>query len=147
MRRGKVSKAEVRYRDNGIRMRVGTLDKKQHDVIYVDMSTYLKPIENKMSYIDDIKYLRVSMGKRMSDIIKKDGRFSKDFIFNFDISDSRIKYGKKTFLTMMTVMRFRQHDDNKIMNILPQLKDTIVKEMRNSIDDELSDMFEYEDIR
>ena len=99
MRRGKVSKAEVRYRDNGIRMRVGTLDKKQHDVIYVDMSTYLKPIENKMSYIDDIKYLRVSMGKRMSDIIKKDGRFSKDFIFNFDISDSRIKYGKKTFLT------------------------------------------------
>ena len=46
----RLSKSEIKYKDNGIRMKIGTLDKKRHDVVYVDMATYLTPKENKISY-------------------------------------------------------------------------------------------------
>ena len=147
MAQERFSKSEIRYVDNGIRMKIGTLDKKKHDVIYVNMATYLTPKENKMSYVEDIADIRTSLGKRISDVIKKDGRFRRDFIFNFDISDTRVKYGKPTFLTMMAVMRFRDMDDDKFLNIAPGLKDTVVKDIRNTIDAKITETFEYHDVR
>ena len=51
----RLSKSEMKYKDNGIRMKIGTLDKKRHDVVYIDMATYLTPKENKISYISSIE--------------------------------------------------------------------------------------------
>ena len=81
----RLSKSEIKYKDNGIRMKIGTLDKKRHDVVYIDMATYLTPKENKISYLDDVSNLRISLRKHISNIIKTDGRFCRDFIFNFEI--------------------------------------------------------------
>ena len=57
----RLSKSEIKYKDNGIRMKIGTLDKKRHDVVYIDMATYLTPKENKISYLDDVSNLRISL--------------------------------------------------------------------------------------
>ena len=141
----RLSKSEMKYKDNGIRMKIGTLDKKRHDVVYIDMATYLTPKENKTSYLDDESNLRISLRKHISNIIKTDGRFCRDFIFNFDISETRIKYGKPTFLTMMTVMRFRKSDNDKFSNIAPALKNTVAKEIVDIVGKEIAETFECQE--
>ena len=70
---------------HNFKLKVGTMDKKKADVIYVEGGTYIKPLEEKKSYSDDIHLIK----KSYRDIIRKltydNEIFTSDYICTIDI--------------------------------------------------------------
>ena len=42
--------SEIKFHDNKFKIKIGTIDKKNPDTIYIELGTYITPIDIKDSY-------------------------------------------------------------------------------------------------
>lgn len=91
--------SEISLSSPELKIKWGTIDKKNPTSIYLEIGTYISPTENYDDYTTNIK----NIDKSSRDIIKRkvngDNKFRKDFIFVTDVADSRISYNKRSFIS------------------------------------------------
>lgn len=92
--------------DNGtFKVKIGTTNKENPQVIYVDGRVFLSPLEVMDNYTDEIEDIRKNFKRTIGERLRTNSIFDNRFILNFDISSSRMIKDKRSFLTFQFFLR------------------------------------------
>ena len=92
--------SEIKIQDPEFKIKIGTTDKKNPNILYIQIGTYIKPNNKKISYNEDITYIDKISKNYFKEKFKNSDIYSKNFIFVTDVADERINVKKKSFLEM-----------------------------------------------
>lgn len=124
--------SEIVVDNDNFKIKVGTTDKKNPKTVYIDCGFFIEPKVEKEDYSEDIKYIEAEtkkLARRVSNATNPDpeniGRlFSKDFIFVFEIAESRVSYGKKSYVSFQ--IHLKQKGDINF-NLISSYTETLSK--------------------
>ena len=85
-------------RKNGFKVKYGSLDKKNPDILYVRSRTTITPSIKKSDYSKEILSVKNKFVHDANDIILLSDYFEDRFICNIEISEKSLAYGKKSHL-------------------------------------------------
>lgn len=88
-----------------VNLKIGTIDKKNPEVIYFEGSFYIKPIINKETYKSDIDRIKNTLNDLLKEWLKENKNFKKNFMFLLDVADEWIKYNKKSYLSFQLYLK------------------------------------------
>ena len=132
-------KSESKFQDNDFKIKIGTIDKKNPEVIYIELGSYITPKEEMESYKPCISKLEREAKSLIGDIIQKSDMCKNDFIFVSDIADERITMNKKSYFELQlfikplenikNVCKFteltKKFNENCVSEIVPCVKQCI----------------------
>lgn len=81
------------------KIKLGTINKDNPEIIYINGGTFIQPKELKDDYFCDIKTLCKKFRHYIKLELLNNKNFTNDFISNFDIKLSGLKPNKKTYLS------------------------------------------------
>ena len=81
------------------RVKIGTVDRKNPETIYVECGTYIKPKEHKNSYIDDVHEIKKIIRDNIKNMLHDSELFTTDYICTIDIPIERITPNRKTYIS------------------------------------------------
>ena len=122
----------IKLNNKEIKLKIGTIDKKNPEVIYVEGCFYVKPIIKKEVYKNDINNIKSTFNDLIKEYLKKNCDFKNDYMFFVDIADKWIEFEKKSFLSFQI---FLKPSDNIIKkeknfnNVIEYLNNTHVYDM------------------
>ena len=92
--------------DNDIfKVKIGTTNKENPQVIYVDGRVFLSPSEVMDNYSDEIEDIRKNFKRTIGERLRTNEIFADRFILNFDISSSRMIKDKRSFLSFQFFLK------------------------------------------
>ena len=92
--------------DNDIfKVKIGTTNKENPQVIYVDGRVFLSPSEVMDNYSDEIEDIRKNFKRTIGERLRTNEIFEDRFILNFDISSSRMIKDKRSFLSFQFFLK------------------------------------------
>lgn len=95
----------IKVNNDDIKLKVGTIDKKCPDVIYLEGGFYIKPIQAKEDYKSDIKKIKQTFDDLVKNLITKDENFKNEYMIFVDVADEWIKTDKKSFLSFQLFVK------------------------------------------
>lgn len=127
--------SEKKINCDNFKLKIGTINKKNPKVIYIDGSTFIIPLFESNNYDNDIFQLKKIFLSEIKKYFVKTNLFSNKFIFNLDIKSNGLKKDKKSFLA------FQCHllQENKINTLSTVKKNTeitlnnFIKSIENDI--------------
>ena len=96
--------SEIKIERPTIKVNWGTIDKKNPSSIYLEIGTYITPTEYVSDYTSSIKTMDKEVKSVVREKINETPSINNDFIFVSDIADTRITYGKKSYLSYQVHM-------------------------------------------
>ena len=92
--------------DNDIfKVKIGTTNKENPQVIYVDGRVFLSPSEVMDNYSDEIEDISKKFKRTIGERLRTNEIFADRFILNFDISSSRMIKDKRSFLSFQFFLK------------------------------------------
>ena len=95
------------YISDGMKIRVGTLDKKSPSTIYVTMSMYITPTVVEKSYVKRAKDMTDNFKRHAGETVREGVTFHGDHIFIDEIPAGSMEYGKRTYIELQAYFRTR----------------------------------------
>ena len=95
------------YNHNGIKVKIGTMDKKNPATLFLAFSTYIVPIVEEKSYRVNVKSMTDSFKRRVDETIHDGVVFHGDYIFIDEIPTDSMKLGKKTYVEIQVYLKVR----------------------------------------
>ena len=82
-------KSESKFQDNDFKIKIGTMDKKNPEVVYIELGSYISPKEEKETYKPYISRIEKKTKSLIEDVIQESGMCKNGFIFVSDIFDKK----------------------------------------------------------
>lgn len=95
------------YGHNGIKVKVGTMDKKNPSTVFVVFSLYIVPVVEEKSYRAKVKSMIDSFKRHVDETVRDGVVFHGDYIFIDEIPTDSMKLGKKTYVEMQVYFKVR----------------------------------------
>lgn len=139
-------KSESKFPDDSFKIKIGTMDKKNPEVIYFEFGSYISPKEERDSYKPCISNIERATKSMIGRVIQNSGMCKSDFIFVSDIADGRIAMNKKSYFEMQVFVK--PTDDIKssikFVDLTKKFNDECVSKMIPSIKQYIEENgFEY----
>lgn len=126
--------SEKSLQHDTFKLKLGTMDKTNPLVIYIEGKVFITPNEEKDSYTKDMKDIKFALKKTIRESLSNSDFFQNEYILEFQIADTGIKTNKKSFLTFELLLRqpankvlklndikkYTEHDIYEIINSLEQ---------------------------
>lgn len=126
--------SEKSLQHDTFKLKLGTMDKTNPLVIYIEGKVFITPNEEKDSYTKDMKDIKFALKKIIRESLSNSDFFQNEYILEFQIADTGIKTNKKSFLTFELLLRqpankvlklndikkYTEHDIYEIINSLEQ---------------------------
>ena len=130
--------SEKSLQHDTFKLKLGTMDKTNPLVIYVEGKVFITPNEEKDSYTKDMKDIKYSLKKTIRENLESTDFFQNEYILEFQIADSGIKTNKKSFLTFELLLRqpagkvlklndIKKYAEQNIYEIINALEQNIVE--------------------
>lgn len=132
--------SEKKIENNKVNLIIGTTNRKNPLVIYVNGKTYISPTVERDSYLQDVLDFKKFFKKTIIEELKSTSIFSEDIIFDYQVPSLRIKDNKKTCLTFQFLMK--QNNPNSLYK-LKDLKTIFEKPINNIINKVIDDMYSH----
>lgn len=100
----------TKFNVDNFKVKVGTTDKKKPDVVFIELETYIKPIEEKTSFTEYITDFDKGTRRFINKLLNKKNTCENNFILVTDVADERISKGKKSYLDLQIMLKPK---DNK----------------------------------
>lgn len=100
----KLSK-QLKFNDYEINARIATTNKNNPKAIFFEFTCHLKPLIEKDTYLDEIKYIKHKYRKAIEKFIASTKLFDKKYINNIEVSLNGLKLYKHSFLTIQTYLK------------------------------------------
>lgn len=113
---------EIRVENKTFKAKIGTTNKIEKKTFYIECSAYLSPIEAEKKYDTIIYDLKKEIKRQFISYLKEDNIFSDNSLFSFDISVPRIKFGKKTKLSLCFFIKIKNPNQHLLYDIQNRLK-------------------------
>lgn len=136
--------SEINFYDTDFKVKICTTNKKNPEIVYIQLGTYLKPLEKKSIYTNEIDFFDKNSKKFLRNKLKHSLSYDNDFIFIIDIADERMNIDKKSFLDIQIHIKRSNNDEKNFKNISKKLYNECVLDFISFIKENLNDIgFEY----
>ena len=81
------------------KVKMGTTDKKNPEIIYIQAGVYIKSTEEKKTYSNDVNEIRKGYKSIIKDMTLNNEIFKDCYIATIDICSERISTNKKSYIT------------------------------------------------
>lgn len=123
------------------KLKIGTTNKIEPKVIYIEGRTFIQPLTEKDSYNIEITSMKRKFNKIIQNFISSNNLFSQKYILDFQVAQSGISTLKRSFLSFQFLLR--QKDDNKILK-LKEIKQKSETDIQNILNDLTTCIKEYD---
>ena len=110
--------SERKIESDAFKIKIGTLDKKNPNTIYVEAGTYIIPNKEKESYKSDIIGIEKEMKRLTKENLKNNNAIKQDFLLVTDVAMSRICPQRGTHFTLQFYFKPNQGERTKTFNEL-----------------------------
>ena len=95
------------YVVGGMKVRVGTMDKKNPSTLFVAFSMHIEPVVEEKSYRGRVKSMTDSFKRHIDETVRNGILFHGDYIFIDDIPTDSMKHGKKTYIEIQAYLKVK----------------------------------------
>ena len=113
---------EKKSNSDFFRVKIGTMNKSNPQVLYIEGRTFISPQE-EYDYYSYMAQFRKNMNRYITETISDFNCFDNRYILDFQVANSGIKVGKKSFLSFQLFLRQKQDNIKSL------------KEMKNTLQD------------
>lgn len=121
---------EKKIENKNFRLKIGTTNKVNPLVVYIEGRTFISPSTEKEDYSKDISEIKRSLSQSISQNIRQTSRFDNRYIMDFQVASSGVTKGKKSFLSFQFLLR---QNKDKVLNIR-ELKEQEISTINNIVD-------------
>lgn len=121
--------SEKTINHNLFKIKMGTTNKINPKVIYVEGRTFIQPLSEKNSYTTELSMIKRGFNKIIQDFINTNDLFSKKYILDFQVAQSGISVSKRSFLSFQFLLK--QKNEDKILKL---------KEVKEKTEDGIQDV-------
>lgn len=97
--------SEKKIDNPDFKLKIGTTNKLNPQVIYIEGRGFISPTEERESYERDLYEIKHTFNKTIGNNIKKYGIFENNYILDFQIATSGIKIDKKSFMSFQFLLK------------------------------------------
>lgn len=133
--------SEKTIEHNLFKLKIGTTNKIEPKVIYIEGRTFIQPLTEKDCYNIEITSIKRKFNKIIQGFINGNNLFSQKYILDFQVAQSGISTLKRSFLSFQFLLR--QKDDNKILK-LKEIKQKSETDIQNILNDLTTCIKEYD---
>lgn len=130
--------SEKRIDNENFKLKIGTTNKIDPVVVYIEGRTFISPQEDKEDYSKDISEIKHNFSRAISKNISGSQLFDRKFILDFQVASKGISLTKKSFLSFQFLLRqnkdnvmklkdLKEHCEELIKNIVNSLEENIVE--------------------
>ena len=131
------SEYKVNNEDSSFIVTMGTSNKKNPEVIYSVLSTYITPSSEEINE-EFLEKVPKNIKKNLKSTISKYGLCEKDVIVVSDVATSRMLYGKQSYFDMQIYFKPQKDillsKNRKFKEISEDIYETFVKDIANNIE-------------
>lgn len=131
------SEYKVKNEDSSFIVTMGTSNKKNPEVIYSVLSTYITPSSEEINE-EFLEKVPKNIKKNLKSTISKYGLCEKDVIVVSDVATSRMLYGKQSYFDMQIYFKPQKDillsKNRKFKDISEDIYKTFVKDIANNIE-------------
>lgn len=120
------------------RLKLGTINKNNPEVIYIEGKTFISPLNDEMNFKNVLQSVRRNFNFTISETLKSCDIFENKFILDFQVANSGIRMSKKSFLSFQILFRqdrnnilpmkvLKNKSLNFIMKLMGELKYSLLK--------------------
>lgn len=80
--------------------KIGTCDKNNPQVIYLDTKTFISPVNELNSYVVDVNRIKRQFNRFIDGRLHENSVFKNNYILVFDVASKQIQFGKKSILNI-----------------------------------------------
>lgn len=129
--------SEKKIENDDFKIKIGTTNKINPIIIYVEGKAFISPTYDKEDYSRDISEIKHVLKQSISEHLHLAKNFDNKYIVDFQVASNGIRLNKKSFLSFQFLMR--QNKDNvlklievknnsseMVLSIINDLKDAII---------------------
>lgn len=87
------------------KFKIGTIDKKNPSVIFIEGGFYILPLGKKENYKNDIDNIRKEVKTAIKNKLNNNQYYKTDFMFFMELGDENIIFNKKTYLSFQIFLK------------------------------------------
>ena len=130
--------SEKKIDNDNFKIKIGTTNKINPIVIYVEGRAFVSPSEEKDDYSRDMSEIKHVLKQSISQHLRESSAFDHKYIVDFQIASNGIRVNKKSFISFQFLMR--QNKDNvkrliDVKNSSTKMITEIVNELSSAIID------------
>ena len=128
--------SEKKIENDDFKIKIGTTNKINPIIIYVEGKAFISPTEDKDDYSRDISEMKHVLKQSISEHLRATDSFDNKYIVDFQVASNGIQVDKKSFLSFQFLMR--QNKDNvlkliEVKNMHADMVLDIVRDLKDSI--------------
>ena len=128
--------SEKKIEDENFKLKIGTTNKIDPVVVYVEGRTFISPQEDKDDYSKDISEIKHNFSRAISKNISNSPLFDRKFILDFQVASKGISLTKKSFLSFQFLLR--QNKDNVMkLKDLKERCEELIKNIVSSLEENI----------
>jgi hypothetical protein len=115
------------------KIKIGTTNKINPKVIYIEGRTFIQPLNDKSSYSVELTGIKRGFNKIIQNFIDSDDLFSKKYILDFQVAQSGISITKRSFLSFQFLLKQKNEDKVLKLKDVKQKTESNIQDILNSL--------------
>lgn len=136
--------SEIKYSDKSFKLKIGTMNKKNPDVVYVSLGAYIIPTTEKNNWGDEVKSMDKSIRRYIRETFSNSDVFGKDFISVMELANESVQKGRKSYLDVQLFLKptksylasnnldFKKLSDDLYTKYIPDITSHLVKNIEDN---------------
>lgn len=118
--------SEKKIDAENFKLKIGTTNKINPVVVYIEGRTFICPQEEKDDYSRDISEIKHNFSRAISKYVGESEQFDKKFIVDFQVATKGISLNKKTFLSFQFLLRQNRDNILKLKDLKPSAEKMVL---------------------
>ena len=135
--------SEIKFKNSNFKIKIGTTNKKKPSTIYINVGTYITPLNKKKKYTDTISKFEKQLKKKITNIITNNDLFGNKFIFVSEIAEDRMSVNKKSYFDLQTYYSVENNvlikNNNNFKEISETVKEKYIPLLLNKITETINE--------
>ena len=130
--------SEKKIENESFKIKIGTTNKINPIIIYVEGKAFISPTDDKDDYSKDISEIKHVLKQSISEHLHSVNEFDNKYIVDFQVASNGIQIEKKSFLSFQFLMRQNKDNVRKLIEVKNNSSDMvleIVNDLREAIID------------
>jgi len=110
---------EKKIDSENFKLKIGTTNKINPLVVYIEGRAFISPQESKEDYSQDISEIKYNFKRAISNGLQESTLFDKNFIVDFQVASKGVSLNKKSFLSFQFLLRQNKNNVLKLKDLKP----------------------------
>ena len=128
--------SEKKIDNENFKIKIGTTNKANPQIIYIEGRTFICPQEEKEDYTKDITDIKRGLSRAISRNIQSTDLFDDKFIIDFQVASKGISLNKKSFLSFQFLLKQNKERILKLKDVKDSAEE-IINDIVSSLEENI----------